>query len=190
MGPDLIYVPEIVFQPEKFIKDVSEVIEKKGKCFAVVAEGVKTADGKYLFEDTTVNKSNDPAKNMGGITLYLNSLLRQHFNCKIRCIDLGLMQRCAIHDASEVDKEEAEELGRAAVRSILSGETGKMMTLSRVNSFPYEVNIETLELEMVANVERILDVGYISDNQTDVKSDYLEYILPLIGELPEYVEIF
>lgn len=189
-GPDLIYVPEIVFQPEKFIKDVSEVIEKKGKCFAVVAEGVKTADGKYLFEDTTVNKSNDPVKNMGGITPYLNSLLRQHFNCKIRCIDLGLMQRCAIHDASEVDKEEAEELGRAAVRSILSGETGKMMTLRRVNSFPYEIKIETLELEAVANVERILDVGYISDNQTDVKSDYLEYILPLIGELPEYVEIF
>ena len=100
------------------------------------------------------------------------------------------MQRCAIHDASEVDKEEAEELGRAAVRSILSGETGKMMTLRRVNSFPYEVKIETLELEAVANVERILDVGYISDNQTDVKSDYLKYILPLIGELPEYVEIF
>ncbi|MEI3411950.1 MAG: 6-phosphofructokinase [Blautia sp.] len=28
-GPDLIYVPEVVFDPEQFVKDVAEIIQKK-----------------------------------------------------------------------------------------------------------------------------------------------------------------
>ena len=188
-GPDLIYVPEVVFEPEKFVKDVAEVIEKKGKCFAVVAEGVKTADGKYLFEDTTVNKVENPSINMGGITPYLNMLLRRHFDCKIRCIDLGLMQRCAAHDASEIDRGEAEMLGREAVKCAFAGETGKMMTLTRLSSMPYKVRSEALELEKVADVERVMDIMYVNENHADIKDAYMEYILPLIGTLPEYIEI-
>lgn len=188
-GPDLIYVPELTFDPEKFVKDVGEVVARKGKCLAVVAEGVKTADGKYLFEDTTVNKSEDPSRNMGGITPYLNMLLRRHFTCKIRCIDLGLMQRCAIHDASEIDKTEAEMLGREAVDRALAGESGRMMSLSRVSSSPYEVKTESLALEAVADVERVMDLAYVRDNHADIREAYMEYILPLIGELPEYIDL-
>ena len=84
-GPDLIYVPERTFSPEMFVRDVAGTLEKKGKCLAVLSEGVKTEDGKYLFEDTTVNKAADPSRNMGGITPYLSTLLRKHFTCKIRC---------------------------------------------------------------------------------------------------------
>lgn len=40
-GPDLIYVPEIVFSPEKFISDVERVYNQKKKCMAVIAEGVR-----------------------------------------------------------------------------------------------------------------------------------------------------
>ena len=93
LGPDLIYVPEVVFDQKKFIGDIRRVLEKKGKCFAVVAEGVKTADGRFLFEDISVNRGMDMQKNMGGITPYLNQLLRDNFECKIRGIDVGLLQR-------------------------------------------------------------------------------------------------
>lgn len=188
-GPDLIYVPEVVFDPEQFVNDVAEVIQKKGKCFAVVAEGVKTADGRYLFEDTTVNKADDPSKNMGGITPYLNHLLRKHFTCKIRCIDLGLMQRCGAHDASEIDKTEAQQLGSEAVKRAFAGESGKMVTLTRISSSPYRTEIQTLDLEQVADVERVMDLSCLEDNRHQIKEAYMDYILPLIGDLPEYVEL-
>lgn len=188
-GPDLIYVPEVTFDPLQFVKDVEQVLKEKGKCFAVVPEGVKTADGKYLFEDTTVNKAADPSRNMGGITPYLNTLLRQCFSCKIRCIDLGLMQRCAAHDASELDKEEAEMLGRTAVTCALGGETDKMVTLTRLSDQPYRVKYETLDLEKVADVDRVMDLKYLKDNRHDIEESYMDYILPLIGELPDYVEL-
>ncbi len=188
-GPDLIYVPEVVFDPEQFVKDVAEVIQKKGKCFAVVAEGVKTADGRYLFEDTTVNKADDPSKNMGGITPYLNHLLRKYFTCKIRCIDLGLMQRCGAHDASEIDKKEAQQLGREAVKYAFAGENGKMVTLTRTSSYPYRTKIQILDLEQVAGVERVMDLSYLEENHHQIRESYMDYILPLIGALPEYVEL-
>ena len=188
-GPDLIYVPEVVFDPAQFVKDVAEVIQKKGKCFAVVAEGVKTSDGRYLFEDTTVNKTDDPSENMGGITPYLNHLLRKHFTCKIRCIDLGLMQRCDAHDASEIDKKEAKKVGSEAVKRAFEGESGKLITLTRVSNQPYRIKIQTLNLDQAAGVERVMDLSYLEENHHQIRESYMEYILPLIGTLPEYVEL-
>lgn len=188
-GPDLIYVPEVTFDPEKFVKDVRRVIEQKGKCFAVVPEGVKTGDGKYLFESTTVNKAQDPSRNMGGITPYLNGLLREHFSCKIRCIDLGLMQRCAVHDASKIDLEEAEILGSTAVRMAVEGHSAEMVTLKRISDVPYQTEITGIALSEVAGKDRVLDLGYVTEEQNDIRREYLNYILPLIGELPVYAKL-
>ena len=189
-GPDLIYVPEVIFDPDKFVEDVRGVLEKKGKCFAVVPEGVKTSDGKYLFEATSINlEEENPSKNMGGITPYLNGLLRRHFSCKIRCIDLGLMQRCAIHDASFVDQKEAEDLGRKAVCMAVEGHTGEMVTLRRKSDYPYETEMVGIDLAEVAGKERSLDLAYVTEEQNFVRREYLNYILPLIGELPRYADL-
>jgi 6-phosphofructokinase 1 len=188
-GPDLIYVPEVTFDPEQFVEDVRQVLARKGKCFAVVPEGVKTADGKYLFEDTTVNRADDPSRNMGGITPYLNALLRRHFTCKIRCIDLGLMQRCAVHDVSEIDRQEAEELGRAAVRMAREGRTGEMVTLVRTSDAPYQAEIRSVALEEIADQDRTMDLSYVEPDHHSISRSYLDYILPLIGPLPVYARL-
>ncbi len=188
-GPDLIYIPEYVFSPEQFIRDVRTVLDKKGKCFAVLSEGLKTDDGKYLFEDTTVNKGKDPSRNMGGITPYLNQLLRQHFDCKIRCIDLGLMQRCAARDASTVDIQEAEELARFAVRSVVDGATGAMVTLIRKSDRPYLTELKCVDLSSVAGRDRTMDLAYQTPDHHFIRRKYLDYILPLIDDLPVYASL-
>ena len=233
-APDLIYVPERVFDPEQFVRDVREVIARKGKCFAVIPEGVRTASGKYLFEDTTVNKGADPSVNMGGITEYLSVLLRAHFTCKIRCIDLGLMQRCAAHDASPVDREEAETLGRMAVQYALSGEREKMLTIRRGNSgssdgnsgssdgnsgssdgsngssgssgssdgssgsnggssgssgADYAPEYGLMPLGETAGRSAVLPEEYIGEDGHSVKDSYLDYVLPLLGDLPRMAEL-
>ena len=188
-GPDLIYVPEVVFDRKKFVQDIAETLSKKGKCFAVISEGVKNADGKYLFEGTTVNKTDNPVLNMGGVTPYISALLRKHFPCKIRGIDMGLMQRCAAHDISSIDRREAILLGRAAVRAALNGTTGKMMSLQRISSTPYRTKIIPLELESVANSDKSLPNEYINDSNNGIQNSFLDYIMPLIGELPVYASL-
>ena len=186
LGPDLIYVPEVVFDQKKFIADIRRVLDRKGKCFAVVAEGVKTADGKFLFEDISVNRGMDMQKNMGGITPYLNQLLRDHFDCKIRGIDLGLMQRCGAHDASDIDREEAEELGRRAVRTAVAGQSLKMVTLSRAPGAQYQAVYDLASLEEVAKEDNCLPMSYVNEDKDYIKEGFYDYIMPLIGELPRY----
>ena len=188
-GPDLIYVPERTFSPEMFVRDVAGTLEKKGKCLAVLSEGVKTEDGKYLFEDTTVNKAADPSRNMGGITPYLSTLLRKHFTCKIRCIDLGLMQRCDAHNASPLDRKEAEKLGRYAVDAALRGLDGQMVTIRRLSDKPYTSRMECIPLEAVADVERTMDRRFLMKDRPFIRDGYLDYILPLIGRLPAYADL-
>lgn len=185
-GPDLIYVPEVVFEQQKFIDDVRQVLKTKGKCFAVVAEGVKTADGKFLFEDISVNREMDMQKNMGGITPYLNQLLRENFDCKIRGIDLGLMQRCGAHDASALDRVEAEELARRAVKAAVSGDTLKMVTMERLPGKAYKTVYGLVSLEKVAKRDHSLPLTYMNESQNCIKEEFMDYILPLIGELPKY----
>ena len=50
-GPDLIYLPEIEFDMDKFISDCKKVYEKnKGKVMVAVSEGIRDKNGKYISE--------------------------------------------------------------------------------------------------------------------------------------------
>jgi 6-phosphofructokinase 1 len=187
-GPDLIYIPEVVFDNSKFINDVKKVYEKKGKCLVVIAEGVKTPDGKYLFEDIHGRKSDTPELNMGGISPYIYNVLTEHFTCKIRCIDLGLMQRCAAHTISKIDVEEAITLGQLAVCEALKGEHGKMLSICRISDRPYKTEIKLVPIEMVAQKDATLPLYYLNEEKNYITSDYLDYIEPLVGELPVFAK--
>ena len=120
-GPDLIYVPECKFSMRKFIADVQKIYQERGKCIAVVAEGVKDEHDKFLFEYQDIDVK-QPELNMGGITPYLTSQLRKNFSCKIRGIDLGLMQRCSSHVTATIDVKEAVQIGEEAVSLAIAGE--------------------------------------------------------------------
>ncbi len=89
------------FQFQNFIADVRRILEEKGKCIAVIAEGVRDEHNKFLFEYQDISVE-EPELNMGGITPYITSQLRKNFTCKIRGIDLGLMQRCSSHMTSKL----------------------------------------------------------------------------------------
>lgn len=188
-GPDLIYTPEYVFEPKRFIRDVGKVYEEQGKCLAVVAEGVKLPNGKYLFEYDNEDSNDDPQLNMGGITPYLTRLLRRNFSCKLRGIDLGLMQRCGMHSASPVDVDEAVLLGSMAVEAALQGNTGKMVALRRVSSRPYRAEPVLVELDEAAGCDATMPLKYITANKNFIEDLYLDYIEPLVGELPNYAKL-
>ena len=188
-GPDLIYFPEVVFDPEKFVKDVNRVYQEKGKCFAVVAEGVKTKEGKFLFEMAENWTVENPQQNMGGISDYLHRLLVKNFNCKIRCIDIGLMQRCAIHDASQIDIDEAIEVGEAAVKAIVNGANGVMISIIRDSSNPYQKHLEQIPVKEIVKKDATLPLAYLNDEQNFIRDEFADYIRPLVGKMPKYTKI-
>lgn len=186
LGPDLIYVPEVVFSREKFINDVRQVLERKGKCFVVAAEGVRSEDGRFLFEDVSINKGMDMKKNMGGITPCICQMLRESFSCKIRGIDLGLMQRCGAHTVSEIDRQEAEAMGRIAVKAALRGESLKMVTVERRKEGSYGAVYGLETLEKVSEKDNCLPMHCVTASENYIEEEFLDYVLPLIGELPRY----
>lgn len=188
-APDLIYTPECKFDPQRFVNDVKRVYAQKGKCLVVVAEGVKTPEGKYLFEYGNAVFDNSPTLNMGGITPYLTHLLKQQMNCKIRGIDLGLMQRCGMHTVSALDIEEALMLGEYAVESAVNGQTAVMAALERLPGRVYQTQKVLLPIQEVSQQDGSMPLSYINKAKNGIDSSFLEYILPLVGEMPRYARL-
>lgn len=181
-GVDLIYMPEVPFDVEKFMSKVGRLFERKKSIVIAVSEGVKTADGKYIFELTNHTEFVDAFghKQLSGTARYLASLLANEFGCKTRAIELSSLQRCAGHMTSRVDITEAYQVGGSAVKAAFEGETGKMVTLERVSSDPYICTTGLHDVHQIANIEKKVPLEWIINDGTYVSDDLINYIRPLI----------
>ncbi|MBR3631438.1 MAG: 6-phosphofructokinase, partial [Oscillospiraceae bacterium] len=85
---------------------------------------------------------------------------------------------------SKTDIDEAERIGRHALRAALDGNTGKMMYFRRVSDVPYAVTIEMTDASKVANLEKKFPTKWISSDNNQVTDAAISYFLPLIqGEV-------
>ena len=48
-GPHLIYVPERVFDTDRFLDDVEQVYSQNGRCVIALSEGIVSADGRPVL---------------------------------------------------------------------------------------------------------------------------------------------
>lgn len=181
-GIDLIYLPEVVFDVDKFVKKVGELFEQKKSVVIAVSEGVRTADGRYVFELDTHTEYVDAFghKLLSGTAKYLTSLLAAEYDCKTRAIELSSLQRCAGHMTSRVDITEAYQVGGSAVKAAFEGETGKMVTLDRVSNDPYICTTGLYDVHKVANIEKKVPLEWIINDGTYVSNEMINYIKPLI----------
>ena len=193
IGADLIYLPEVPFDIDKFVDDVNDIYEAKGKVIVAVSEGIKDADGKYISEYTSSKKERDKFGHMqmGGLAQYLANVVKARTGAKIRGIELSLLQRCAAHLASRTDYEEAFMAGKAAVENAINGVSDVMISFtctrgSKVSD--YKCEIELLPLEKVANYEKKVPLDWINAEGNNVTKEFVDYVLPLIQgetELPK-----
>lgn len=94
-------------------------------------------------------------KYLSGVGKWLEGYTKEHIGCKVRSIELNVMQRCSSHIASLTDLNEAERIGREAVKAALTyGESGVMMAFRRISNNPYRVEIVTADISKIANQER------------------------------------
>lgn len=183
--PQLIYLCEKVFDEEKFIEDVNKALEKENNIIVAVSEGVKDATGHYVGEETKSGKEDAFGhKYLSGIGKYLEGLVGNRIGCKVRSVELNILQRCAGYMLSETDIIESRNLGAFAAVSAIRGESGKMSALKRICDDPYQVEIELADLSKIANFEKKVPMEWINEEGNDIKDDLLTYLKPLIqGEV-------
>ncbi len=184
-APHLIYLPETPFSVERFLDDVNRTLSEHKAVIVAVSEGLKMSDGGYAAEDTQSGENDGFGhKYLSGIGKHLENIVREKIGCKVRSIELNVMQRCASHIASKTDIDESVKIGEEAVKTALSGQTGKMMSFKRISDRPYFVEIVPVDTKDVANKEKLFPKEWINNQGNNVTFQALDYFLPLIqGEL-------
>ncbi len=183
LGPDLIYLPEVPFNVDKFVDDVKKVCEKNNnKCIAVVSEGIHDENGELICEKLGQAGAKDSFGHaqLGGVAAQLASLIKEKTGFKTRGIELSLMQRCGAHAASQTDIEETFEAGKQAVRAALRGVSDKMVCYARKPGDKYVCEYTLVPLELAANTEKTVPKEWIINDGTYVSDEFIEYALPLI----------
>lgn len=185
-APNIILLPEVPFDREKFINRVKKTLEEQERCVVVVSEGVRRKDGTYLGEGSgAVGIDSFGHRQLGGVALVLKEIVEEELKVKTRYCRPSIINRNGSHFASATDSEEAFALGSHAVRFALAGLSGYMSTLRRLSDTPYTYVIETIPLDEVANKERVFPKEWICDDGMDIKIEpFKKYALPLIqGEV-------
>lgn len=186
--PDLIYLPEVAFDPKDFVKRVKKIAEEKHTVVVAVSEGIKLADGEFVSaQGADAKKDAFGHTQLSGVGAYLANMLTAEAGIKSRAIEFSTMQRCATHVVSKTDSDEAFNAGYLAVQKAFEGNTGEMVVIKVDSRAPYITSYNTFDIHEVANVERKVPQEWITNDGTFVSDEFIEYAKPLIqGELDAY----
>jgi 6-phosphofructokinase len=182
IGPDLIYMPEAIFDTEKFMEHVKEIKKTRKAVVIIVSEGIKLADGRYVCEIDSPVSSVDMFghKQLVGCSRVLAQMIERELGGKSRAIELSTLQRCAAHMTSRVDITEAFQVGGAAVKASAEGKSGIVITLKRVSDEPYICVTEAHDVNLIANFEKKVPREWINEAGNYVTEEFLNYVRPLI----------
>ena len=194
-GPHLIYLPEVSFSEEKFIKDVKAAMKKFGRCVIAVSEGIRGKDGipmgAKLGSGETDSHGNVQMSGTGALGDALATVLKTKAEIKrVRADTFGYLQRSFPGIASKVDQAEGRAAGAAAVKAALKGKLTKgTIAIVRKPGKKYKVAFEPVAIQNAAKYTRSVPKEYIAKNGHDVTPAFLAYAAPIVGELPK-CEIF
>ena len=189
-GVDAIYLPEVAFNIDNFVKEVEGLLKKKPNIVIAVSEGIRTEDRSFVCEllDTNLQTDSFGHKELVGCADALGRILRDKLGIKARPITLSTLQRSAAHLASKTDLEEAIECGKLGAELAYKGETGKMVIMTRKPGKDYKIKYEVFnDIHKIANVEKKIPLEWIDVENNYVKQELIDYIKPLIqGEVDQF----
>jgi len=195
-APHIILFPEIIFEPEKFLKRVEQVVKKFGFCAIVVSEGLRNCEGKFLSEAGLTDAFGHAQ--LGGVAPIIAQLIKEKLGYKYHWAVADYLQRAARHIASKVDVEQAYAVGKAAVEFAIKGKNAVMPTIVRKPGKAYKWTIGEAKLAEVANKEKHLPNNFITKDGFYITQAARNYLQPLIqGEdyppykngIPQYITL-
>ena len=184
-GPHLIYLPERVFEIERFLADVKSVYERHGRCMIAVSEGIHDAEGQPMLARLAKDLEHDAHGNVqlsgsGALADLLCEEIKDKLKIKrVRGDTFGYLQRSFIGCNSDVDQREAREVGEKAVQFAMWGGSDGSVAIKRTGF--YSVDYELLPLEEVAGKTRTMEDEFIAPSGTDVTDAFRLYLRPLLG---------
>ena len=182
-APDLIYLPEAVFDQNQFIEDILRIKEQRKNIIVAVSEGVKDANGEYIAS-SSASVDAFGHKQLCGVGKTLENLVKEKIGCKVRSIELNVLQRSASHIASKMDIDESIAIGKVAAMHGFEGETAKMLCYKRTSNTPYTITIEAHDIVSIANKEKTVPLEWITPEGNNLTEDAITYLGPLIeGEV-------
>lgn len=185
-APHLIYLPEAPFDPERFLDRLRNLGGTTKHIVVAVSEGVRLPNGEYVATAKSGATDAFGHRYLAGVGKFLEDLVRERIGCKVRSVELNVLQRSASHLYSGTDIREAYRIGAEAVSFALSGKTGVMAVLHRISNHPYLVSYEYAGIGEVANLEKRVPREWIAPSGCDVGEELVEYLRPLIlGEAKE-----
>ena len=188
--PDIVAIPEVPFDENEFLRKVREAHRRSPNVVAVVSEGIRDKSGAYVGSQTKSGVVDTFGHTyLSGVGKYLECLVTEKIGCKVRSIELNLMQRCSSHLASFQDLEEGFAIGQESVAAALRGESGKMVAVQRLSNTPYAIRLNTVEVADVANREQLVPEKWWDLEDAGVQAEICRYIL-IKGEVPQFKNEF
>jgi 6-phosphofructokinase len=196
-SPHLVYVPERPVPMDKFVSDVAGVYEKLGRCVVAVSEGICDTDGvtwaKKLAEQAEVDAhGNVQLSGTGALADYLANQVKTKFEeiygkekKRIRADTFGYLQRSYPGLQSPIDVREARWCGRHAVQFAMKEDNGSVAIRRTGNGKDYAVELFRTDLSNVAEKTKSMPDEFINAEGNGITDAFIEYAMPLVGELPK-----
>lgn len=196
-NPLLIYLPEVPFCREDFLKRLADLLKTHKTVIVCVSEGLHDAEGRFLCEDETGARRDIFGHQMlNGCAKLLAHLVRRELGVKVRSVELNVIQRCSSGLLSQTDRDEAVMAGRYGVKAVLGQETGRMVAFERESNSPYRISCSLKDVAQICNKEKRVPLKWIREG-CDLTEDFVRYAAPLIkgtvaapmegGGLPAFV---
>lgn len=192
-GPHLVYVPEMRCDVEKFLADVNRVYSKYKRCVIAVSEGITDVNGNPVIMSLTKSAEKDAHGNVqlsgtGALGDALGDLVKNRLKIKrVRCDTFGYLQRSFLGCVSEVDAQEAREVGEMAVQfSAMENESGSV-AIRRIGD--YAVEYFLTPLETVARNTKPMPGEFIDEQNSTITDAFKAYARPLVGTVPDWERV-
>ena len=185
---DIIVLPEVAFDKDKFLEKVEKIANEKGTVTIALSEGIKDKNGCYIGEALTKrDRAHDKFNHaiLGGAGKITENIINAELGIKVRSIELSTLQRCFSCLSSRTDIEESVYLGEEAFKTARSGKSGFMVGFNRISDKPYKVSASDFDAGKAAGFEKKIPSEMIAEDNFSVTDKFFIYARPLIeGEFP------
>ncbi|MEA3424108.1 MAG: 6-phosphofructokinase [Bacillota bacterium] len=184
-GPHLIYVPERAFNIDKFLFDVKAVYEKYGRCVVAVSEGISDELGTPILSKLKGELEQDSHGNVqlsgtGALGDLLSEKVKKKLGItRVRSDTFGYLQRSFLGVVSDVDQQEAREVGEKAAQFALWNNIDGSIVIERIGYYSVDYRLESLQ--KIAGKTKLMNDKFINKKGNGITDGFKFYLRPLLG---------
>jgi ATP-dependent phosphofructokinase / diphosphate-dependent phosphofructokinase len=175
-APHLIYLPEHCLNSTQLVADVQNILEHNAFCMIVASEGLRDQDGNFFV--STEEAEDGPRASLSDI---LTFFIKGGLEVNVRSARLGLTLGAQVSTLSQTDMREAQMCAQAAVKGLLDGKTGRMVTLIRAEGEAYRVETGFAPLSEVTTAKKVFPAQWLGEDAASVANAFNKYAYALIA---------